>query len=329
MKKKLLFILCLVFVLTTLTACGHRQKTPEVVTLTPDPAQMPAPAPVQTLAPAPSFAPTPVPTIAPTPFPTFAPTPVPTIVPTPFPTFAPTPVPTPIPTPVQAQSNLPRITKNPTDETVAEFGKCQFVTRYENAELAEWHFVSPDGSLDAGYQTVQNQFPSLKIIGGNTKDMTLDNIPAALSGCRVYCRFSNRYGSVNTGSALITVKPALFPPTPTPAAKRQGFEGRWAEEIAGRCQITITYRAEGSMNVDISWSGSAWQRSRWQMTANVSGYDSMSYNDGHSWVETYTDETHYTVTDEVFGGSGLFYIQNGKLHWYDAQTGQETVLVPA
>jgi hypothetical protein len=26
-----------------------------------------------------------------------------------------------------------------------------FIARYENADLAEWHFVSPDGSLDVSY----------------------------------------------------------------------------------------------------------------------------------------------------------------------------------
>ena len=218
--------------------------------------------------------PTPVPTIQPTPFPTPVPTPYPTIAPTPFPTSAPT----------TAPSNLPRITKNPGDETVTAGGWCQFVTRYENAELAEWHFVSPDGSLDVTYKDVQNQFPALGIIGGNTKDMTLENIPAALSGCRVYCRFSNAYGAVNTASALLTVRSV---PGVTPApVQRQGFEGRWAEEIAGRGQITMTYRAEGSMNVDIRWGGSAWQSYHWQMTADVSGYDTMTVTPGSRPIRT-------------------------------------------
>ncbi|MDO4974279.1 MAG: hypothetical protein Q4E38_08725, partial [Eubacteriales bacterium] len=60
-----------------------------------------------------------------------------------------TPVPTPAPTPVP--SNYPVVTKDPTDETVTVNGKCQFVTRYENAKWAEWHFVSPDGTRDLTY----------------------------------------------------------------------------------------------------------------------------------------------------------------------------------
>ena len=321
MKKKNFMILCLALTLLLLTACGSKQKTPEIVNVPVAPAQTPLPAP--TFTPAPTYAP--APTFAPTPIPT----PLPTIAPTPVWTPAPTPVWTPAPTPVQlpVQSNLPRITKDPTDETVNEYGKCQFVTRYENAELAEWHFVSPDGTIDAGYRDVQNQFPALKITGGNTKDMTLENIPAALNGCRVYCRFSNSYGSVKTGSALITVK--SVPRTEAPTMRLQNFQGRWAEEIAGRCQVTITNRADGRMDVDISWSGSAWQRSRWQMTASVYRNDIITYDDAHYWVETYTDDYNYTISDESFGGSGDFLMLEGKLHWHDNQTGEDTVLIPA
>ena len=110
--------------------------------------------------------------------------------------------------PAAMSANLPKITKNPTDETVPINGKCQFVTRYENADLAEWHFISPDGYRDLTYADAEREFPTLKIINGYAKDMTLDSIPAALNGWRVYCRFSNNAGSADSGSALITVQGA-------------------------------------------------------------------------------------------------------------------------
>ena len=224
-------------------------------------------------------------------------------------------------------ANLPRITKNPTGETVAVNGKCQFVTRYENAKWAEWHFVSPDGTRDLTHVQAQEAFPTLKIQKGNTKDMTLDNIPAELNGWKVYCRFINDAGSADSEAALITIKGQ---PTPTPAVpQRQGFEGRWAEEIAGRCQLTMTYRAEGSMNVSVTWSSSAWQRACWTMTADVYKNDILIYEDGHYWVETFSDDTHFTVSDESFNGTGSFYMQDGKLHWVNDQTQTETVLIPA
>ena len=214
-------------------------------------------------------------------------------------------------------------------------GSCQFIARYENAELAEWHFVSPDGSLDADYSVVQNQFPALRIIGGNSKDLTLSGIPQALNGCRVYCKFSNSVGSVKTASALITVKstPGYTAPTvpgsTVTSAQYQSFIGRWAEELAGRCQISIAYKTQGSANVDISWSNSAWSKSRWQMTAYVYKDGIMAYDDAHTWIESYVDGYNPIVSDESYGGTGSLYIQDGKLHWYNDVTGQLTVLVPA
>ena len=223
--------------------------------------------------------------------------------------------------------NAPVVTKDPVGETVAAGGKCQFVTRYENAKLAEWHFVSPDGTRDIDYLQAAKEFPDMKIIKGYSKDMTLDNIPAALNGWKVYCRFSNDSGATNTKSALITIK-GQSTPTSTPAPKRQGFEGRWAEEKAGRCQIDFKYLAEGSMSVSISWSGSNAERACWAMTAVVSRSDIMEYNDGHYWVEKYTDDTHYTVENETTGGSGRFFILDGKLHWVDDQRREEVICVP-
>ena len=321
MKKKLLPVLCLLLAAVLLSGCGGKTMVDALPAPTAQTAETPTPVPAT---PAPTAMPFPTP--VPIPSPTAAVMPFPTATAIPFPTAAPTPVPTPVytPAPVNTQSNLPRITKNPTDETVNVNGWCQFVTRYENADLAEWHFVNTNG-IDASYLDVQKQLPTLNIIGGNTKDMTLENIPAALNGCRVYCRFSNRWGSTDSGSALITVINRQQYNTPT-SYQRTGYAGRWAEEIAGRCQINITTRSDGNLDVDISWSGSAWQRSRWQMTA-TERWGVKYYDDAHSWVETYANENSYSVSNETFNGTGSFYIQDGKLHWYNDQTGEETVFV--
>lgn len=321
MKEKKTAIACLGLGLCVLAACGSRKEAP-APTAAPTPAVTADAFLSATAAPAPA-APTPGGTATPNIYATVPPTPVPTV----YATVPPTPV-RPTADPMQGVTtqtvNLPRITKNPGDETVYAGGWCQFVTRYENAELAEWHFVSRDGSLDATYKDVQNQFPSMNIIGGNTKDMTLEGIPEALNGCRVYCRFSNYAGSVNTATALLTVLPAQ-----TPASTRQGFAGRWAEEITGRCQIEIRYLDEGSVDVDIRWSGSAWEMSRWRMTGKMYRNDMLVYDDAHYWVESYLNDTTFNITEESFNGSGNFYLQDGKLHWHDNQRNQDTVLIPA
>lgn len=206
MKKILCLAACLVLGMLVLSACGlssmlsqstSPSENPAPVIATPEPTPVPTPEPTPASTPEPTPAPTPAPII---PASTPTPTPVP-IVPaaTPAPIYS-TPVPTPVP------NNQPRITKNPTDETVYVGGKCQFVTRYENADIAEWHFVSPDGYRDLVYSEAQKEFPTLRIVNGYTKDMTLESIPLALNGWRVYCRFFNNYGASDSASALITVK---------------------------------------------------------------------------------------------------------------------------
>ena len=316
-----------------LCGCGGQAEvvdnvlpTSQVIEIRPDPAATPmpvvTPAPTQTLIPVTTPAPTTVPTAAPTSLPvvTTAPTtaPKPTAAPTPRPTSAPAPAPV---------NTAPRVTKSPTDETVAVGGNCYFVAKYENAIWAEWHFVSADGKRDLNYLQAQTEFPTLKVLHGDTKDLTLDSIPAALNGWKVYCRFSNNYGSVNSGSALITVQ-GQGGNSASGTVVQQGFGGRWVEPTAGRCTITLNYRAEGSWNVDITWSGSAWQRARWQMTANATRSDALSYTDGHAWTETYTDNTTYTITNESFNGTGSFYLQDNKLHWADTARGEEVILIP-
>ena len=237
-----------------------------------------------------------------------------------------------------AAAGVPKVTKSPTGETVNAGGNAWFVAKYQNAVWAEWHFVNPDGTTDLSYTDAAWTFPTLTIVGGDQSTMQLKNIPAELNGWKVYCVFRNNVGSANTAPATVTVvgAPAVQPVQPAQPAQGgtiltpgQGFEGRWAGEIAGRCQLTMSYYAEGSVKVDISWSSSAWERSRWQMTANVYRNDIMIYEDGHSWVETYTDDTHYTVSDESIGGTGSFYIEDGKLHWVDNSTGENVTFIPA
>ncbi len=119
-------------------------------------------------------------------------------------------------TPVQVQSDssssakgpLPAVTKSPTSETVVKGGSCFFAARYHNAIRAVWHFVSPDGKTDLTYQEASKQFPTMKILNGMYSTMKLENIPAEANGWKVYCRYSNKAGSVDTATALITVKSA-------------------------------------------------------------------------------------------------------------------------
>ena len=127
-------------------------------------------------------------------------------------------------TPTNTDAKAPKITKSPTSETVAEGGTCYFVAKYEDALWAVWHFVSPDGSRDLTYEEAAAEFPTLVIENGMYSQMKLSKIPAALNGWKVYCRYSNRDASADTGSATITVTSQGTPvptATPVPAAAVQ------------------------------------------------------------------------------------------------------------
>ena len=163
--------------------------------------------------------PTPIPTITPnitsTPAPTVTPYEV-TPTPKPSPTVTPSPIPTTQPTPNPTPTSIfPIITKSPTDETVEEGGECYFVAKYENATIAVWHFVSPDGQTDLTYVGAQEQFKPVEILNGMYSDLHLKNIPYSMNGWKVYCKYSNANGSAITKTALITVIPAPATPVPT------------------------------------------------------------------------------------------------------------------
>jgi hypothetical protein len=175
----------------------------------------------------------------------------------------------------------------------------------------------------------QGIFPGLTITGGDTGVLKLANIPAEMNGWKVYCAYKNNAGTVNTDAAVITVQgEGTAQAAAAPVQQRAGFEGRWAEPNSGRCQMNFTYAGEGKQKVNIVWSGSASERACWEMTANVTGRDLMSYSDGHYWEETWSDDSHYTVANEKTNGTGSFFIQDGKLHWHDDARGEDVVLVP-
>ena len=98
----------------------------------------------------------------------------------------------------------PVVTKSPTDETVKPGGSCWFTAEHNGAELARWRFISPEGE-DLQFDEVKAKFPELKILQGEYSHMKLENIPAELDGWRVYCRYTNKVGSIDTKTATIHV----------------------------------------------------------------------------------------------------------------------------
>ena len=186
MKRKQFYLLIIcILCMALLCACGSKKEKNVPTEVTPATESV-----------------TPTPTPEPTPTPTPTPEPTPTPTPTPEPT--PTPIPTPTPTPTP-ESGLPVLTKSPTDETVQENSSCYFVAKCGDVLFAEWHFVSPDGTEDLDYQEAGQRFPTMDILGGMYATVQLGHIPEAINGWRVYCRFTNDVGYVDTEKALLTV----------------------------------------------------------------------------------------------------------------------------
>lgn len=318
MKKTAVILgtVLMIAVLTVLilTSCGSKKAEPVTV----NPAGSPSPA----LKVSPTPTPTEIPLVisTPTPQPSETPAPKPAVTPTPTPTPTPTAKPTPTPTP-----QLPVITKSPTDETVDEGGSCYFVAKYENALIAVWHFVSPDGQTDLTYEAAQKQFENMEIINGMYSTMQLKNIPYAANGWRVYCRYSNNNGYSDTKTALITVR-AKPNPTPTPSPDPTdvpvpvvtGFSGTWAEEVAKKGTITISQTASGVYAITAEWPESAAARDFWTMEATDNGNGTLTYSNAVLEVRTYSEDGSYTTETRYTDGSGFFQLDsNAKLVWTD------------
>ena len=92
--------------------------------------------------------------------------------------------------------------------------------------------------------------------------------------------------------------------------------------------MSLDYWGEGSGRASITWSGSASERRCWDLVASIYRDDIMTYSNGHSWVEKWSDDNNYTVSEETYAASGSFSLRDGKLYWHNDQTGADTVFIP-
>jgi len=111
------------------------------------------------------------------------------------------------------------ITKSPTDETVKTGEDAVFVARASNAQYLEWRFKNADKSKTYSVAEIKKEkgFENLEIDGANTERLVLKNIPAAMDGYSVQCKYLGFDGTTAyTNSAKVTVSDAAAPATPTP-----------------------------------------------------------------------------------------------------------------
>lgn len=93
--------------------------------------------------------------------------------------------------------------------------------------------------------------------------------------------------------------------------------GEWAESIAGRGVIEIAKAEDGTYNVLVNWSSSAFEHSAWQMTGVAGTGAVISYDDCKLTNIVSESETESTDTVEYENGTGRLFLEDGNLVWVD------------
>ena len=96
--------------------------------------------------------------------------------------------------------------------------------------------------------------------------------------------------------------------------------GSWAEKIAGRGCIEISKSAvDGKYDIQIDWSGSAWQKAHWEMTAEATGNGAeLRYENGKHSILTWQSEDNMTEEEVYTNGTGTFnLLSTYEVVWFD------------
>ena len=212
---------------------------------------------------------------------------------------------------------VPKVTKNPTGETVAPGGSAYFVANHEGAVWAIWHFISPDGTRNLSYSDVSGEFPTLQVINGDRPTMQLNSIPAALNGWKVYCEFRNNIGSSNTTAAMITVSGQPAPNSTTPQGQNTAiYTGVFIESVAKRATMTITGGPD-LYNVSITWPNGYAENSTWSFSGSFSGKAVLNYSNCVKITTTYDSAGNPSTVTNYINGSGYIQMNDYGVVWSD------------
>ncbi len=220
-------------------------------------------------------------------------------------------------------SKLPVVTKSPTNEAVKAGGSAWFIAKYKNATWAVWHFVSPDGQTDLSYKEAATRFASMTIVNGDKSNLQLKNIPADFNGWKVYCCYTNNFGSVNTDSATVTVTGADAAVVQTPAPQpgtatviTTDYTGTYTDSNANRADIKVTGNSS-LYYVTISWANSAAERIEWSFSGTVDADGIMSYSNASKVITTFDSEGSGSFLTQYSNGTGKLIFSGNNLYWTD------------
>lgn len=127
---------------------------------------------------------------------------------------------------------------------------------------------------------------------------------AYLNGERWTCNSCNREYSLDT------------------VAEKVDFDtfktGTWWDVWSQRCTLKIDILDDYTISVEINWSSSASENTKWTM---IGTWDSetalLSYENGVKKTIVYSEGGTEQVVDSYDDGSGIFYFASGYLHWLD------------
>lgn len=107
------------------------------------------------------------------------------------------------------KAKVPKVTKDPTGETVKEGESAIFIAKADNAKTITWYLVSANDKTKIEIKNAPNQFTGLTVTGHNAEKLVLSNIPMELNGWKVQAKFTGEGGDEVWGkTAAITVTKA-------------------------------------------------------------------------------------------------------------------------
>lgn len=119
-------------------------------------------------------------------------------------------------TTVNPVSASPKITKNPSGETVDNGGNAVFVATANDATSITWYLRDASGAYRIPASSIGQYIKGASSSGANTERLVLYGLTENMNGWSVEAEFSNQYGTTTTSSAWIDVLPPTPTPTPVP-----------------------------------------------------------------------------------------------------------------
>ena len=105
-----------------------------------------------------------------------------------------------------SSDGVPKVTKNPTGETVVEGESATFIARADNVRQYCWQFALADASLDVS-ELADYIGRGVVVSGWDSEKLVIKNIPKELNGLYVWCQFVGAETSVDSSAAVLTVVP--------------------------------------------------------------------------------------------------------------------------